>query len=169
MKKNKGIKIGIILAVLVLGVAYAAITANFTINGTTKINGDSSNFDANVIFDGVSTSTTGATASVSTDKKTITFTTQQMTTVGTSAVLTYKIKNTSNYGASVTKLTCTSSDGAFATYLSATPSRTTALTLNKGATSSAETVKVKMIKTYAQTTVKSMTFTCTMTATATGA
>ena len=118
MKKNKGIKIGIILAVLVLGVAYAAITANFTINGTTKINGDSSNFDANVIFDGVSTSTTGATASVSTDKKTITFTTQQMTTVGTSAVLTYKIKNTSNYGASVTKLTCTSSDGAFATYLS---------------------------------------------------
>ena len=169
MKKNKGIKIGIILAVLVLGVAYAAITANFTINGKTKINGDSSNFDANVIFDGVSTSTTGATASVSTDKKTITFTTQQMTTVGTSAVLTYKIKNTSNYGASVTKLTCTSSDGAFATYLSATPSRTTALTLNKGATSSAETVKVKMIKTYAQTTVKSMTFTCTMTATATGA
>lgn len=166
MKKNKGIKIGIILAVLVLGVAYAAITANFTINGTTKINGDSSNFDANVIFDGVSTSTTGATASVSTDKKTITFTTQQMTTVGTSAVLTYKIKNTSNYGASVTKLTCTSSDGAFATYLSATPSRTTNLTVAKGATSAAETLTVSMIKSYPEATAKSITYTCTMTATA---
>ena len=155
MKKNKGIKIGIILAVLVLGVAYAAITANY-----------SSNFDANVIFDGVSTSTTGATASVSTDKKTITFTTQQMTTVGTSAVLTYQIKITSKYGASVTKLTCTSSDGAFATYLSATPSRTTNLTVAKGATSAAETLTVSMIKSYPEATAKSITYTCTMTATA---
>ena len=54
-------------------------------------------------------------------------------------------------------------------YVTATPSRSTTLTLAKGATSSAETVKIKMIKTYAQTTVKSMTFSCTMTATATGA
>ena len=167
MKKNRGIKLGIIIAilVLVLGVAYAAISANFTVSGTTNINGDSSNFNSYVIFDSVSASS-GATATLSTDKKTITFTTQEMTTVGTSATLTYKIKNTSNYGASVTKLTCTSSDGDFATYLSATPSRSSNLTVAKNSTSNSETLTVSMIKSYPDTTAKSITYTCTMTATA---
>ena len=166
MRRNKGIKLGVILAILVLGVAYAAFSTNFTINGTANINGDSSNFDANVIFDSVSTSTSGATATLSNDKKTITFTTQEMSTVGTSAVLTYKIKNTSNYGASVAVLNCTSSDSAFATYLTATSSRSTALTVAKGATSAAETLTVSMSKSYPETTAKSITYTCTMTATA---
>ena len=166
MRKNKEIKVGIIIAILVLGVAFAAFSVNFTINGTAKINGDSSNFDANIVFYDVSTSTSGATASLSNDGKTITFTTQQMITVGTSAVLSYKIKNTSNYGASVSKLTCTSSDADFATYLAATPSRTSALTVAKGTTSSAETLTVSMAKSYPDATAKSITYTCTMTATA---
>ena len=63
-------------------------------------------------------------------------------------------------------MTCTSSDSDFATYLSATPSRTASLTVNKGATSSAETLTVAMIKSYPETTAKSITYTCTMTATA---
>ena len=168
MKKNKGIKIGIILAVLVLGVAYAAITSTLTVGGSTSVKGDSTNFSNNVIF-ASATGTTGSTDTISTDKHSITFTTAELKAVGDEATLTYTIKNTSNYGASISAVTCSSTDTSFATYVTATPSRTTALTLNKGATSSAETVKVKMIKTYAQTTVKSMTFTCTMTATATGA
>jgi len=166
MKKNKGIKLGSIVAILLLGVAFAAFSTNFTINGTAKINGDSSNFATNVVFYDVSTSTSGATANLSNDGKTITFTTQQMITVGTSAVLSYKIKNTSNYGASVSKLTCTSSDADFATYLTATPSRTSALTVAKGATSAAETLTVAMAKSYPDATAKSITYTCTMTATA---
>lgn len=165
MKKNKGIKLGIIVAILLLGVAFAAFSTNFTINGTAKINGDSSNFATNVIFDQVSASS-GATATLSSDKKTITFTTPEFTTAGTSATLTYKIKNTSNYGASVSKLTCTSSDDDFATYLTATPSRTTNLTVAKGATSAAETLTVAMAKSYPNATAKSITYTCTMTATA---
>ena len=169
MKKNKGIKLGIIVAILLLGVAFAAFSTNFTINGTAKINGDSSNFATNVIFDSVSTTTTGASATLSNDAKTITFTTQEMTTAGTSAVLKYKIKNTSNYGASVSKLTCSSSDSAFATYLTATPSRTTNLTVAKGATSAEETLTVAMAKSYPESTAKSITYTCTMTATATDA
>ena len=35
--KDKKIKLAIIIAILVLGVAYAAFTVNFTINGTAKI------------------------------------------------------------------------------------------------------------------------------------
>ena len=166
--RNKGIKLGIIVAILLLGVAFAAYSVNFTINGTAKINGNSSNFNTNVIFDSVSASS-GATATLSNDKKTITFTTAQFTTVGTSSTLTYKIKNTSNYGASVSKLTCTSSDSAFATYLTATPSRTTNLTVAKGSTSAAETLTVSMSTSYPESTAKSITYTCTMTATATDA
>ena len=66
--KDKKIKLGIIVAILLLGVAYAAFTVDFTISGTAKIIGDSSNFSANIIFDSVSASS-GATATLSTDKK----------------------------------------------------------------------------------------------------
>ena len=165
MKKNNGIKLGIIIALLFIGVAYAAISFTLTTNGTAKINGDSSNFQSNVIFDSV-TASTGSTANLSTDKKTITFTTPEFVTAGTTATLTYKIKNSSNYGASVSVISCTSSDSAFASYLTATSSRTSALTVAKGATSASETLTVTMAKTYPESTAKSITYTCTMTATA---
>lgn len=168
MKRSNLIKVSVLVAIILVGVAYAAITSTLTVGGSTSVKGDSSDFTNNVVF-ASATPTTGSTASISTDKHSITFTTAELKAVGDEATLTYTIKNTSNYGASISAVTCSSTDKSFATYVTATPSRTTALTLNKGATSSAETVKVKMIKTYAQTTVKSMTFTCTMTATATGA
>lgn len=171
MKKNKNSILGIIVlvAIILVGIAYAAITTNLTVSGSTSVKGDSSNFTNNVIF-ASATASSGSTASIDTsDKHKITFTTAELKAVGDEATLTYTIKNESNYGASISAVTCTSSDTSFATYVTATPSRSTTLTLAKGATSSSETVKIKMIKTYAQTTVKSMTFTCTMTATATSA
>ena len=166
--KDKKIKLGIIIAFLVLGVAYAAITTNLSVGGSTSVKGDSSDFSDNVIF-ATATASSGSTASISTDKHTITFTTAELQTVGDEATLTYTIKNESNYGATISAVSCTSTDTSFATYVTATPSRTAELALAKGATSSAETVKIKMIKSYAETDVKSMTFTCTMTATATSA
>ena len=166
--KDKKIKLGIIIAFLVLGVAYAAITTNLSVGGSTSVKGDSSDFSDNVIF-ASATASSGSTATISTDKHTITFTTAELQTVGDEATLTYTIKNESNYGATISAVSCTSTDTSFATYVTATPSRTAELALAKGATSSAETVKIKMIKSYAETDVKSMTFTCTMTATATSA
>ena len=166
--KDKKIKLGIIIAFLVLGVAYAAITTNLSIVGSTSVKGDSSDFSDNVIF-ATATASSGSSATISTDKHTITFTTAELQTVGDEATLTYTIKNESNYGAGISAVSCTSTDTSFATYVTATPSRTAELALAKGATSSSETVKIKMIKSYAETDVKSMTFTCTMTATATSA
>ena len=171
MKKsnNNFIKLSVLVAIVLVGVAYAAITTNLTVSGSTSVKGDSSNFTNNVIFASASAST-GSTATIdSSDKHIITFTTSELKAVNDTATLTYTIKNGSNYGASISAVTCTSSDTSFATYVTATPSRSTALTLAKEATSSAETVTIKMIKSYAQTPVKSMKFTCTMTATATGA
>ena len=166
--KDKKIKLGIIIAFLVLGVAYAAITTTLSVGGSTSIKGDSSDFSDNVIF-ATATASSDSTATISTDKHTITFTTAELQTVGDEATLTYTIKNESNYGATISAVSCTSTDTSFATYVTATPSRTAELALAKGATSSSETVKIKMIKSYAETDVKSMTFTCTMTATATSA
>ena len=171
MKKNMKnlLRIGVIAAVIHVGVAYAAITTNLSVSGSTSIKGDSSNFTNNVIFASASAST-GSTATIdTTDKHIITFSTAELKAVGDEAALTYTIKNQSNYGASIGAVTCTSTDTSFATYVTATPSRTTTLALAKGATSTSETIKIKMIKTYAQTTAKAMTFTCTMTATATSA
>ncbi len=171
MKKSKNnfIKLSVLVAIVLVGVAYAAITTNLTVSGSTSVKGNSSNFSNNVIF-ASATASSGSTASIdTTDKHIITFTTAELKAVNDEATLTYTIKNESNYGASISAVTCSSNDTSFSTYVTATPSRSTTLTLAKGATSSAETVKIKMIKTYAQTTVKSMTFTCTMTATATGA
>lgn len=169
MKKNNLIKISVLVAIILVGVAYAAITSTLTVSGSSSINGDSTNFTNNVIFASASAST-GSTATIdSSDKHIITFTTSELKAVGDTATLTYTIKNESNYGASISAVTCTSSDTSFATYVTATPSRSTTLALAKGATSASETVTIRMIKTYAQTSVKSMTFTCSMTATATGA
>ena len=169
MKKNNLIKISVLVAIILVGVAYAAITSTLTVSGSSSIKGDSTNFTNNVIFASASAST-GSTATIdSSDKHIITFTTAELKAVGDTARLTYTIKNESNYGASISAVTCTSSDTSFATYVTATPSRSTTLALAKGATSASETVTIRMIKTYAQTNVKSMTFTCSMTATATDA
>ena len=167
MKRNNLVRVSVLIAIVLIGVAYAAITTTLSVAGSTSVNGDSSNFSDNVIF-ATATASSGSTASIgTTDKHTITFTTAQLKAIGNEATLTYTIKNESNYGATISAVSCSSTDTAFSTYVTATPSRTTDLTLAKGATSSAETVKIKMKKTYAQTSVKSITFTCTMTATAT--
>ena len=67
MKKNKTAKTGIIVAILLLAVGFAAITTTLVINGTAKIVPDSENFEKNVIFT-EATATEGATATISTQK-----------------------------------------------------------------------------------------------------
>ena len=145
MKKKNFIKVSVLVAIILVGVAYAAITSTLSVGGSTSVKGSSTNFDENVIFN-TATASSGSTASISSDKHTITFSTAQLKAVGDQATLTYTIKNNSNYGASISAVTCSSTDTSFATYVTATPSRTTSLTLAKGATSSSETVTIRMIK-----------------------
>lgn len=166
--KKKNLGIIMLLALLFVGIGFAAITTNLSIDGTAKINGNSSNFTSNIQFETASAGT-GATATISTDKKSVTFTTQDLKAINDSSVLTYTIKNASNYGATLGPVTCTSTDSDYATYVTVTPSRTTNLNVAKGATTAAETITVKMIKTYPETTAKSIAFTCTINATATAA
>ena len=62
MKKKIGV-IGVLVAILVLGVGYAAITARFLwVNGTASMTADDNNFD--VVFTGTPDPDTGATATI---------------------------------------------------------------------------------------------------------
>lgn len=180
MKKNKTAKTGIIVAILLLAVGFAAITTTLVINGTAKIVPDSENFEKNVIFT-EATATEGATATISTDGKTITFTTQEMKNIGDEATLTYKIKNASQYDALIGSITCeapksetateTANADAYGKYLTVTPSNgLNGTTVAKGTTSAtSDTVKVVQKRSFVSTdteTTKTITFKCTIPATA---
>ena len=80
------------------------------------------------------------------------------------AVLTYKIQNDSQYNAQLGEMNCTSDD---TDYVQIT--RGGALTntiIEKGQTSDADTITVKLVKTYSETTPKRVTITCDLNATA---
>lgn len=171
MKIKKIGKAAFLLTVLLIGVGYAAVTTTLTSTGSTKVVPQASNFEGNIVFDSVSASATGTTTTISqptlsTDKKTITFSTQTMTAVNDSAILSYKIKNTSVYNASIAKISCTTTDATAAEYISVTPSRGSSMTLNKGTASAAETVTFKLIKSYPESTTMTFSYTCELTATA---
>ena len=184
MRKNYSIKAGIVVLVLLLAVGFAAVTTTLIINGTINIGANSDDFRTNVIFSDVSvtgdaeTGVTGdanATAVLSADSKTITFTTQILDRIGESAVLTYKVKNDSQYDARIDSMTCTRTDNgtvAMDDYITITNSTTgfVGSVIAKNSSSAAQTVEVKMIKSYANTTNTAdkvtFTFTCTINATA---
>ena len=182
MKKNKTAKTGIIVAILLLAVGFAAITTTLVINGTAKIVPDSENFEKNVIFTDA-TASEGATATISDDGKTITFTTQEMKNIGDEATLTYKIKNDSQYDALIGSITCeaptsdtateaeTANSNAYKNYLTVTPSNgLNGTTVAKGTTSAtSDTVKVVQKRSFVSTdseSSKTITFKCTIPATA---
>ena len=192
MKKNKTAKTGIIVAILLLAVGFAAITTTLYINGTAVIKPDDENFKKNVIFTDVDVDATakaaGATATLSADSKTITFTTQEMKSIGDTAVLSYKIKNGSQYAAQIGSISCvatpategaTEQEQATATanaadyqkYLTVTAADGLKDTkLIAGATSDTDTVTVTQKRSFVSetegVTSKTITYVCTIAANA---
>lgn len=126
-RQSRKSKMGIIVAVLLLAVGFAAVTTTLYINGTIRIVPDTQDFDKNVIFtkaqltysdsnnaasavvtyDG--TTKTGGDAevditnitkdSIVIDGKKIVFKTKNLKTIGETATLTYDIANKSQYNA----------------------------------------------------------------------
>ena len=188
MKKNKTAKTGIIVAILLLAVGFAAITTTLYINGTAVIKPDDENFKKNVIFTDVNVDATakaaGATATLSADSKTITFTTQEMKSIGDTAVLSYKIKNGSQYVAQIGSISCVATpaaDGAteqeqatatdYQKYLTVTAADGLKDTkLIAGATSDTDTVTVTQKRSFVSetegVTSKTITYVCTIAANA---
>lgn len=160
MKSKKTLMtLGVIVAVLVLGVGYAAITdINLNINGTAAATPSDDNFS--VIFTGTP-STSGDTVSASiTDDLTATMTVTGLTTTGDTATASYTIKNASEeLSATVEQGTITNDNE---TYFEVTTDWTTTTLAADG--SKTVTVTVKLIKTPIED--QSATFTIPFTATA---
>ena len=173
-KKKTSMKMGIIVAILLLAVGFAAVSTVLVINGTIKIKPDEEDFNENVVFTEVKATETGNTdanssPSVVLDEKgkKITFTTQVMKDIGETSVLHYKIKNESQYNAVIQSINCNTTEVTKDGHITITTSdKLKGKTLAKGATSDEEdTVTVTMVKSFVGETEieeKTVTFECTI-------
>ena len=107
----------LIVAILLMGIGFAAISATFIINGSAKVS--ENNEDFSVIFTAASIDGNDVySTAVDETKKTITFTTSELKTLNQTSVLSYEVtNNSSNYDANVT-VTCVPKTGTTAKYTS---------------------------------------------------
>ena len=153
MKKRVGI-LGVLIAIVLIGIGYAAITAvNLTINGNGTISPDDDNFK--VVYTAVAQTTVNpSTVSVTTDTidattgvTTTSFTISNMTKKDDTVTLTYTIENKSeDYKAKLSEDSTYLSVTGDTEYFQVTPGSFTQTTLNPGGTTT-QTVTVTALKT----------------------
>lgn len=87
-------KLGIIIAILLIAIGFAAVTTTLYINGNLTIRPNNDDFNSNVIFTKAKTDD-NSIASISTDGKTITFNARDLSTLGDEVILDFVVKNNS--------------------------------------------------------------------------
>ena len=107
----------LIIAILLMSIGFAAISTTLIINGSANVS--ENNEDFSVIFTAASIDGNDVySTAVDETKKTITFTTSELKTLGQTSILTYEVtNNSSNYDAEVT-VTCVPKEGTKAKYTS---------------------------------------------------
>ena len=176
-KKKTSMKMGIIVAILLLAVGFAAVSTVLVINGIIKITPDEADFEKNVVFTEVSVDPandshqdegTYATATTIDNGKKISFTTQVMKDIGETSILKYKIQNKSQYAAKITGITCKESgkETSVSDEHIELDAQLNEETLQPGDESAEHNVTVTMIKSYVGEDTKTVTFECTINATA---
>ena len=180
MKNNKTAKMGILAVVLLLAVAFAAVTTTLDIGGNFSIGKNNDEFDENVIFasaEGVApylvvngVKQEESTVTLSENNKAITFTTDKFTNKGDNVELHYWVKNESaNYSAKLSAVSCRiqTNDETNEKYLEVTEGKEhDDVVLATGETTDkANTVKVELAKTYIGDDEPEYTVTCTINAT----
>ena len=161
-------KKGILLVVLFLTIGFAAITTTLTITGTITIKPNNENFEKNVVF--TTATTSQGTATVASDGKSFTFTTNEFKTIGDSATVSFTIANNSNYKAVLgsTPVTCQGTGAnasLFEGYIKvATNTELAGATINRTGTVQG-TLTASMKKSYTGD-ATNVTYTCTMAVTA---
>lgn len=189
--KKKGMKSGIVIAILLLAVGFAAVTTTLYIIGTIRIVPDTADFVNNLIFNSVESSVAETTAVITADEngvegKAIQITTHELKTIGETVVITYDVINNSQYDAEIGELSCTMSSDrdddlaaegkAIGDYITVTPGHVLSTTYNAGnpllskSTSVKDTLTITMVKSYAGTSTDneavSITLDCEMVANA---
>jgi hypothetical protein len=111
---NKSIKVGIIALFVLLSVGFAAVAANLIINGNANIATNTNDF--NVYFS-KAVAEEGGTATISSDKKSITYSTNTLLNPGDKAELRYRVTNdASQYDAYINMIM--NIDNQYADYIS---------------------------------------------------
>lgn len=116
MRKNRTAKVGIVAVILLLTIAFAAITTNLTISGKASVKANKTDFEENVQFSNeedtkpylmINGEETEITPTVAADGKSISFEVPAFDSKGNYAKLYYKIVNNSgNYNAELGALSC---------------------------------------------------------------
>ena len=169
-KKKTSMKMGIIVAILLLAVGFAAVSTVLVINGTIKITPDREDFENNVVFTDVSAEKKGGpttessipSASTTEDDKKIIFTTQVMKNIGETSILHYKIKNESQYAAKITGIECSRTTEPNDDHIKIENDNITGTIIKPNQESDSKTVTVTMIKSYVGEEEKQLTFTCSI-------
>lgn len=107
-------KKSIVVLVLLMVIGFAAVTTTLTINGVIRLGANQENFKNNLIFkkaeltysDKNKTVAEGE-VTISEDKKSINFNTQELKNIGENVTLTYDVTNNSQYEAEFKGITCT--------------------------------------------------------------
>lgn len=168
---NKQMKIAIFTIIFLGAIGFAAITITLRQNGTATISGIESNFTNNIQFETVyvddESKDAGATVTLAQDRKSFTFTTQTLTSIGESFQINYNIRNKSQYGAKIGGLTC-QVEGTAKDYVTVQEGTDIEGSIIKpNGISCPNSVLVYLNKTYADTTGQTLKVTCSFQATAT--
>lgn len=158
MKKRK---LGILIALLILTVAFASVTTTLVLTGTLSIGADRSSFEADVVFtDNVTV--LGGEYSLSNGNKTLEFKTGHLNMLESETTLSFEIRNNSRqYDANAT-IECSPVDQAYEEYVTVDVNPVDSFTLDALETESG-TIKVKLIRSITGD-ASEIPFACTITA-----
>ena len=105
-------KSAIVIAILIMCVGFASISTTLIINGSTKVSENTQDFD--IYFSKARLDTVDVYESViSEDKKTISFSTNELKVLNQTSILTYEVTNNSNNYDAEVSLTCTPTSGKY--------------------------------------------------------
>ena len=107
----------LIVAILLMSIGFAAISTTLIINGSANVS--ENNEDFSVIFTAASIDGNDIySTAVDETKKTITFTTSELKTLGQTSILTYEVTNNSSQYDAEVNVTCVPKEGTTAKYTS---------------------------------------------------
>lgn len=161
---NKGL---IFVLLLFLGIGFASLSVTLYINGGIHIKPDSSGFEQDVKFSSVTvdaiSSNSGTSAAISSDGKSINFSTHPLKSIGERVTISYDIINNSGYIARIGQLTCTPLTDGSETYISIqTLNRNRNLQLAKGSTSGKDEIVIQMVRSYGADDNRVFNYTCSL-------
>lgn len=140
----KSRKIGIIISLLIITVAFASVTTTLVLTGTLTIGTDNSSFDADVAFTD-SVTILGGEYSLKSGNKTLEFKTEHLNMLESETTLSFEVRNNSRQYDATATISCTPIDPVYEEYVSVDVTPVSNFTLDALETQSG-TIRVKLIR-----------------------